>query len=1125
MSGHHIRTATFLFVLTAAWSLAAGQQAPPALMVKLRDTSQPLKLTKVDAEVRIFGYLAETKMTMVFANPRNRVLEGELYFPLPPGATVSGYALDIDGVMVDGVAVEKHRAREVFEAEVRKGVDPGLVEYVKGNNFRARIFPIPANGTRRIRVEYVSEILQTDQGAALVLPLNFKRPVDLTLRVEVAKAAAQPVVRQGELANFSFATWRDGYAAETTLAGVSATKDLVIALGDVEKQNVLVEKADDGEYYFVIYDHPAVPRQAAAAEPPRKVTIIYDASGSRAASDRKRELAVVKALFERWSAGLSPENRLGCFVELIVFRNTTSVPIPLTLDGYDPKELLKALEQIQYDGGSQAPQMAWAEWFPDGDRPKADLTLLLTDGLFNFASQAPTGLEGPLYVLASGPSVNTPLLRRLAAQHGGQYFNLALADIEQVVGGMAMAALTFKTARAVGGSATASTAAGADAAEMYPAGGECVRGRFTLVGKLHTELAEITPIYDFAGKTRMDTTFTVSRSAAAEGQMLRRFWAQKRLEELMLFPELNRDQIITLGKSYGLVTPYTSLLVLERLEQYVEYHVRPPKSLPQMQAEYDKRIDTIEAQKKQDKEKQIERVAELWRKRTGWWEKPFDYPKDFRYPTSRPAERAGDDVRRLAEQMRQADQRIAQAEQAVVSAREELRAAKARAAAAQPADPELLGQLRQAEEKLQQAIEEFARARQAALELRQVVDLATSGMPAAPPGERAAAFLTVPAAEARAEGIKKQALSRQVGGPAIVVKQWDPKTPYLDDLKAAPPQQAFDAYMAHRVKYGNSPAFFLDCAEFFFKANRSDLGLQVLSNIAELELENVALLRVLGHRLAQAGELDLAIQVFEEVLKLRPEEPQSYRDLALVLARRADLKAAAGGQRTLLQLPTTQPADWPPKPPPQWTEETEARLLEQAREQAAPDEGTMAWARADYAWALELLNDVIMRKWARFDEIELAALMEANALLPRAKAAGLADADVPLDGRLVKLLDCDIRIVLTWDADLTDMDLHVIEPSGERVYYQHNLSTIGGLISKDFTDGYGPEEYLVHRAMNGLYRIEVNYFGSSAPKLLGAVTIQVDIFTNFARPNEQRKSITRRLTEKKEVIEVGQVEF
>jgi len=81
------------------------------------------------------------------------------------------------------------------------------------------------------------------------------------------------------------------------------------------------------------------------------------------------------------------------------------------------------------------------------------------------------------------------------------------------------------------------------------------------------------------------------------------------------------------------------------------------------------------------------------------------------------------------------------------------------------------------------------------------------------------------------------------------------------------------------------------------------------------------------------------------------------------------------------------------------------------------------------------------------------------------------------------------------------------------------------VISKDFTQGYGPEEYLIRKAMNGMYKIEVNYYGSSAAKLLGAVTVQVEIITNFGRDNERRKSITRRLTHAKETIKIGEIEF
>ena len=172
------------------------------------------------------------------------------------------------------------------------------------------------------------------------------------------------------------------------------------------------------------------------------------------------------------------------------------------------------------------------------------------------------------------------------------------------------------------------------------------------------------------------------------------------------------------------------------------------------------------------------------------------------------------------------------------------------------------------------------------------------------------------------------------------------------------------------------------------------------------------------------------MSAFEEVLRLRPEEPQSHRDLALVLA----------------QL-------------------------------------------GQYGRALELLQHVVMNQWDRFDEIELIALMELNALLPKARAQGLEK--LSLDPRLIQLLDVDVRIVITWDADLTDIDLWVIEPTGEKVYYQNMLSTIGGHFSKDFTQGYGPEEYIIRKARHGVYKIQANFYGSQAQMMSGAVTRSV----------------------------------
>ena len=98
------------------------------------------------------------KTTITFTNPNSRVFEGELEFPVPDGATVCGYELEINGEMVPGVVVGKEEARTAFENEKRKGVDPGIVEHVKGNVWRTRIYPLNPNTPRRASVTVIEPI-------------------------------------------------------------------------------------------------------------------------------------------------------------------------------------------------------------------------------------------------------------------------------------------------------------------------------------------------------------------------------------------------------------------------------------------------------------------------------------------------------------------------------------------------------------------------------------------------------------------------------------------------------------------------------------------------------------------------------------------------------------------------------------------------------------------------------------------------------------------------------------------------------------------------------------------------------------------------------------------------------
>ena len=603
-----------MFLLLASVSALSAQTVPPALMVQQDGRSVPLGLAKLQTEVRILGSVAETTTTMTFVNPTARAMEGDLYYPLPEGATISGYALDINGAMIDGVAVEKHEARRIFEEVERRGIDPGLVQWTKGNNFQTRVFPIPARGSRSVRVSYVSELLGGREAPAYHLPLKFKDKVpEFSLRVEVVKPAAPPQVTKGELANFAFAKWHESYVAEARQHDWSPIEDLVIALPKADGPQVFVE-IDDGKLYFAVEDYPAVPAAEFPVSSVKRAVIFWDASGSRS-GDHKREIVVLQRYLERLLPATDKDAKMR--VDLVLLRNAAAKPVWLEFSRSNPSALAAELEKVQYDGGTQL-----GAFGPLAGSEKPDLYLLFTDGISNFGREEPAKLDAPLVIFSADAGADHALLHSLAMTNGGRYFNLANWKDADVVAQAGREAWSFLSATIDRGQATK---------DLYPQQPQAVAGRFTLVGRVASQAADVTVNYGFRGGKADEQTFRIFCSDAIEGSLLRRLWAQKKLAELMIHQKRNEKEIAALGKQFGLVTPYTSLLVLDSLEQYVQYEIAPPKSLVAMREEYMRRIDTVEHQKQKQKADKLAAVLRMWEERVKWWQNEFKYAKDFKY--------------------------------------------------------------------------------------------------------------------------------------------------------------------------------------------------------------------------------------------------------------------------------------------------------------------------------------------------------------------------------------------------------------------------------------------------------------------------------------------------------------
>ena len=965
--------------------------------------AQPIEVKDVDIRAAVNGVHAETTMTLTFFNPNSRILEGELYFPLPTDATVSGYALDINGQLVDGVIVEKEKARVVFEELVRQGVDPGLVEQSAGNVFKTRVYPLPARGTRKIRVKYVSKVDIVKEGNDYATyykqPLRFEKPLNsFKLRIEVAAAQKAPEVREGKFSNLSFNTWQNLYVAETELKDIALSEDLNVSIMTAPLQSAVAEKATDGNCYFAV-DALLEPPTATAKEAPS--IVLWDASASREKTDHDAELAFLEKIL--------PQNQQ---LTLLGFRDRPMQPATFN----SPAELIAAIKRIPFDGASNIAAAIAAT-------PVNSNIILCSDGLDNFGPDLKTInlAQRQINAIFQDRDQNITSLRRLTQKTGGQVIDLRTLGLDDAIA----------TFNAPGLAVSAIFLDGKDIANECQSRLES--GKLAIAGLLPEGNHKLDVIIKSAAK-QQTLSFNLNTANAPQGSLLRTNYGQMLIASLIA-DNAAEDTITAAGKQFGLVTPNTSLLVLDTLEQYVRYRVRPPETLPDMRKQYDERIaregKTNKPEPGQLVPNDMEHVKQIWNALVDWHKK-----RDFAAigvakeriqedgvvagaaaPAPAPAEQPGG-LRRFFSSRRQ----------------EEAGAVAPRAAAGVRRDIQMGAMAKQANEAAPRAAAMAEPMEDGAVALNEAPAQADTATTAATPAARTA------------------------------IQAWTPSAPYLADLRKVAPDKAYETYLTLRKTYGDAPGFFMDCADFFATELKNKLtAVSILSNLAELELENRQILRILGYKLRFFGELESAEQIFRKVLAMAKEEPQSYRDLALVL-----------------------------------------------------DE------LGKFQEAIDLLFVIVNNKFnSRFPEIENIALNEINRIAERAKRQNVAIKEIPAEFR--HLIDVDIRVIINWDTDMTDMDLWVTDPFKEKCMYSHRFTATGGRNSPDFTQGYGPEEFMIRNAKKGDYVIETDYYGSHSQKVIGPVTLYAEVFTNYGRPDETHQTLSFRLGERKQVVKVGTI--
>jgi hypothetical protein len=770
----------------AVSSMAQPQAKPPILTIDGKG-DRCVYLQSLDIQIEVTGNIASTRYTMIFKNKTNQVLEGELTFPLPDGRSVTHYALDIDGRMREAVPVEKARATQVFEEIQRRGVDPGILERVDGNNFRTRIYPFPRNGTRTISIGYEEELTLENGLLYYRLPMAYPELEKFTVRTIVWKGGLKPIVSKSEN-EFRFGVVDGNYVAAFTRENYQPSRALIFALpAPADIPQVMMQQAQESFYFLASVAPNLETREKQWGD---NLAIIWDVSLSGLERNLQREMELLNTVF------LAKKN---ANVHLYFLNNKFKKIISKKTVGGEYKvingnwnELKKVLENAAFDGGTDFSQI-------DLNNTIGNEILFFSDGLSTLSDAdfiKDIHVNRPIHCVISSTMADYSAMRLISSKTKGKFVNINALSSAKLKNEVLNETMQFLGAEH-----------GSAIREVYPSIATPVHGNFSLAGISSEKDTEITLLFGFGDQVERRIKVKLEAKNAARQGNIYRIWAQKKIAELDLDYRKNRAVLTKLGWQFGIVTRNTTLMVLELISDYINFDIEPPASEPALRAEFH---------------------------RKGWRQR--DTERDM----FDKAVMAAQNLKKMCDSDFMAAEDSASTQRGIMGYINNF----IRSLIPATIEPDYFDSLPEEPVEIMAKFEETS-------------------------------------ATIKSVRIDSDYLNKLTGD---VIKD-------------------YQTYLKLRNDYGNTPAFYFNMADWFFKHNDKETALRVLTSIAELGLEDASLYRMLGYFLKKYGEYALQKFVYLKVLEWRPMEPQNYRDYALALTDNGEPQAALDLLYSLLLRP------------------------------------------------------------------------------------------------------------------------------------------------------------------------------------------------------------------------------
>ncbi|MDU4250067.1 VIT domain-containing protein [Pseudomonas sp.] len=604
-----MRTPTFLarlccLLLAMSASLAAlaaddrplnDSSSSPYFFVENADPAVdalPLKATRVDA--RVLGNIAEVTVTQEYRNQGKTPLEARYVFPASTRAAVHGMTVHLGERVIQAQIREKQKAKAEYQQAKQDGKTAALLEQERENVFQMNVANILPGDVVQVELRYSELLVPTDGKFQFVFPtvvgpryngrdesgsgqqqwiespyLPAGQPSATKFALQVELLAP---VQIGEIASPShrLAIQRDGQRATVRVAAdddTAGNRDFILDYqlgGEAVQSGLLLSRGAQENFFLAMVAPPRAPDARLIV--PRDYVFVVDVSGSMNGFPLDTTRTLLRDLIGR----LRPSDTFNLLLfagdnRKLADRSLAATPenIRLAIDLLD--------SQVGAGGTELMPALREALAMPT-DPERSRSFVVVTDGYVTIESSAYKLVrenlsKANLFAFGIGSAVNRSLIEGLARAGQGEPF--VVTDDAQA----SKAAQRFR--RMIDSPLLKGIKARFDGLDVYDVEPLQLPDLFAnrplvLFGKWKGEPRGELRLDAHAADGPFQVRLPISAGNLTDTSgALAHLWARQRLASLMDQEALDggfefSSQILDLGLTYQLLTPYTSFIAVDQ---------------------------------------------------------------------------------------------------------------------------------------------------------------------------------------------------------------------------------------------------------------------------------------------------------------------------------------------------------------------------------------------------------------------------------------------------------------------------------------------------------------------------------------------------------------------------------